>query len=225
MHAINPGIGYGQRLESRTQREVSANATVRSVARKTSGALVTSKPPAPLKRAIDKALFAAVESNDIRGINRAMSSGADPNACREDDWTPLQLAVLHGCDRAVKRLTEGGATMRPSGGGGGDDQTAAILRMPPAGALQARRLSEAAPGRRSAANVDVDVNARRLTESGNTVFHIAINNNYPHLIAPLAKAGGECEPINTRNRGERSTIPMKVTADRASARAGSSLLV
>ena len=82
MYAINPSIGYGlNRPESRHQREVDANATVRSVPRK-SAAILTSRPPARLKSFQDKALFAAVESNDVKALTRALRRGADPNACR-----------------------------------------------------------------------------------------------------------------------------------------------
>ena len=76
-----------------------------------------------------------------------------------------------------------------------NDQTPHIQM--PIGALQARRALDG----RKPPNLKVNVNARRLTESGNTAFHIAVNNNFPHLIKPLAQAGDECEPVNTRNRG------------------------
>lgn len=58
----------------------------------------------------NSALFRAVEKRDLKGVEEAIESGADPNAKRKDDVTPLMYAASYSdCPEIVELLIKKGA--------------------------------------------------------------------------------------------------------------------
>ena len=65
----------------------------------------TSKPT-PVQTKTDEELLIAVQNNDLSGVEKALSGGADPNTTNQANLTVMMIASLKGNDKIVSKLLD-----------------------------------------------------------------------------------------------------------------------